>query len=149
MAAEMRFQNASASRFELDVARLVRLLEAEGLRGRFSESAVDALGGSGLKMVAFETVNEITNRAASLTKETGLVSIWVLGMLCAGPETVVIVPYKPGEEADLGPVVKSDYFGPIPAERLKRPTATTARRSAPRSVGPATCWDRSTLRARS
>jgi hypothetical protein len=118
MTTEMRFQNASASQFELDVARRVRLLGAEGFRGLFSESAVDALGRSGLKMVAFETINEITNQGAPLAKETGLVSIWIPGMLCAGPETVAIVPYKPGRDAELGPVVKSDYFGRIPTERL-------------------------------
>ena len=119
MATEMKFQNASAGEFELDVARRVRLLGAEDLRGLFSESAVDAMGGSALEMVGFETVNEITNRGASLTKDDGLVSIWILGMLCAGPETVVIVPYKPGEQAELGPVVKSDYFGRVPPQRLK------------------------------
>ena len=32
---------------------------------------------------------------------------------------MIIVPYKPGPEAELGPVVKSDYFGAVPAERLK------------------------------
>ena len=32
---------------------------------------------------------------------------------------MIIVPYRPGDEATLGPVVKSDYFGAIPPERLK------------------------------
>jgi len=32
---------------------------------------------------------------------------------------VVIVPYKPGDPGCVGPVVKSDYFGVIPPERLK------------------------------
>ena len=54
-----------------------------------------------------------------MTKEKGLVSIWILGMMNSGPETVVIVPYKPGDEATLGHVVKSDYFGVVPPERLK------------------------------
>ena len=54
-----------------------------------------------------------------MTKKKGLVSIWMLGMLNASPRTVVIVPYKPGDESRLGPPVKSDYFGPVPPERLK------------------------------
>ena len=119
MATEMTFQNASASRFELEVARRVRLLGTGDFHGLFREPAADALEAADLNKVAFETVNEITNRGPSLTKQQGLVSIWILGMLCAGPETVVIVPYKPGDEAELGPVVKSDYFGPIPPERLQ------------------------------
>jgi hypothetical protein len=70
-------------------------------------------------MVAFETVNKVTNQGPPWTKKKGLVSIWILGMFAASPEAVVVVPYKPGEEAQLGPVVKSDYFGRIPPQRLK------------------------------
>jgi hypothetical protein len=70
-------------------------------------------------MVGYETVNQITNRGAALTEDKGLVSIWILGMLSASPETVVIMPYKPGDDRTLGPVVKSDYFGRMPPERLK------------------------------
>ncbi len=40
-------------------------------------------------------------------------------MMNAGPETIVIVPYKPGPESELGPVVNSSYFGKVPADRLK------------------------------
>ena len=54
-----------------------------------------------------------------MTREKGLVSIWILGMMNCGPETVVIVPYKAGPASELGPVVKSDYFGEVPADRLK------------------------------
>jgi hypothetical protein len=119
MDTQMAFQNASASEFELDVARRVRLLGAEDFRRFFGESAAETLGKSGAKMVAYETVNQITNQGAPWTKQQGLVSIWILGMFSAGPQTAVIMPYKPGPEARLGPVVRSDYFGPIPPERLK------------------------------
>ena len=70
-------------------------------------------------MVAYETINTITNQGPPMTKEKGLVSIWILSMLNASPKTVIIVPYKSGDEQQLGPVVKSDYFGTIPPERLK------------------------------
>ncbi len=119
MATEMELQNASASRFALEVARRVRLLGTEDLRGLFGGPAVEVLDSSEVEMVAFETVNEITNRGSPMTRDRGLVSIWILGMLPAGRETVVIVPYRPGPEAELGPVVRSDYFGPVPPERLR------------------------------
>lgn len=54
-----------------------------------------------------------------MSKDKGLVSIWILGMMNAAPQTVVIVPYKPGDPSELGPVVKSDYFGQVPPDRLK------------------------------
>jgi len=119
MATTMKFQNASATEFELDVARDVRLLGTEEFGELFGRPAAKLIGTGGTKMVAYETVNNITNRGARMTKEKGLVSIWILGMLGAGPATVVIVPYTPGEESELGPAVKSDYFGPVPPERLK------------------------------
>jgi hypothetical protein len=119
MATSMRCENASATRFELDVARDVRLLGPEDLAAIFGEKAAAQLAAPGAEVVAYETVNRITNTGSAMTKAGGLVSIWILGMLNAGPQRVTIVPYKPGDEAKLGPVVKSDYFGPIPPERLK------------------------------
>jgi acetyl esterase/lipase len=119
MSRRMQLQNASGTPFDLTATREVRLLERADLAGLFGESAAAAMTGPGVKMVAYETVNTIQNQGPPMTKPKGLVSIWVLGMLNAGPENVVIVPYRPGDEADLGPVVKSDYFGPVPPERLK------------------------------
>jgi acetyl esterase/lipase len=119
MSRRMRFENASGTPFDLTATREVRLLDRVDLVGLFGESAVAAMTGPGVKMVGYETINTIQNQGPPMAKPKGLVSIWVLGMLNAGPEKVVIVPYRPGEEADLGPVVKSDYFGPVPPERLK------------------------------
>ena len=119
MTAGMTFQNASATDLELDVTRDVRLLGPDNLEDLLGQTAAEMIAGSGVKMVAYETRNEIVNRGEPMTKEAGLVSIWILSMLNAGDETVTIVPYKPGTEAELGPVVKSDYFGEVPPERLK------------------------------
>jgi len=119
MATRMKLQNASATEFEFDVSRDIRLLGAEDFRALLGETAAEIVGRDGVKIVAYETVNKITNRGPEMTRQKGLVSIWILGMFNASPATVVIVPYKPGDQARLGPVVKSDYFGKIPAERLK------------------------------
>ncbi len=119
MSRQMHFGNASGTPFDLIATRDVRLLERADLAGLFGEPAVAAMTGPGVKMVGYETVNTITNQGPPMTKPKGLVSIWMLGMLNAGPQNVVIVPYRPGVETDLGPVVKSDYFGPVPPERLK------------------------------
>jgi hypothetical protein len=119
MAVAMKLQNTSATQFQLDVSREVRLLGASDIGRLLGESAAKAVGRKGVKMVAYETVNQLTNRGRPMSKEQGLVSIWILGMMNSGPQTVTIVPYKPGPESELGPVVKSDYFGPVPPERLK------------------------------
>ncbi len=119
MGRRMEFQNASATDFDLAVLRDVRLLGAADLAGLFGSQAAGAMSGPGVKIVAYETINTIANQGPAMTKAKGLVSIWMLGMLNAGPKTVVVVPYKAGEEIALGPVVKSDYFGPVPPDRLK------------------------------
>jgi len=115
----MKFQNASATSFDLLVTRDVRLVPAGEWAGLFGPAAAEILGRRGVRRVAYETVNSITNRGPALEKQGGLVSIWMLGMFNASPKTVAVVPYRPGSEAELGPVVKSDYFGPVPADRLK------------------------------
>ena len=119
MAVRMRLQNALGTSFDLDVARDVRLLASDDIGELFGAAAAKTIGLSGVKWVGFETANTITNRGPAFAKEKGLVSIWVLGQMNAGPQTVAIAPYRPGPEAECGPVVKSDYCGPAPAERLK------------------------------
>jgi hypothetical protein len=72
-----------------------------------------------VRSVGFSSENKITNTGPAMTKEGGLVSIWTLGQFAPGPQTVILIPYVAGDEAQLGPVVTSDYFGAVPADRLK------------------------------
>lgn len=119
MATTMKCANASGTHFHLDVSREVRLLASSDLGKLLGESAAKMIAQPGVKSVAYETANQLTNRGEPMTREKGLVSIWILGMMNCGPQTVVIVPYKEGPVADLGPVVKGDYFGEVPPDRLK------------------------------
>ncbi len=119
MKAGMTFRNAAGRRFSLDVEREVGLLTAERYASLFGSPAADAMTGPGVRSVGYETRNRITNRGDAMTRPSGLVSIWILGMMNAGRHTVVVMPYRPGAEGELGPVVKSDYFGTVPSERLR------------------------------
>jgi hypothetical protein len=74
---------------------------------------------AGVAAVAFESVNTIKNTGGSAwRKDTGLLSIWILGMFNASPSAAIVVPYKPGSAALFGPVVNDSYFGKVPADRL-------------------------------
>jgi hypothetical protein len=119
MSVNMKFGNASAASFDIDVTRQVNLLAADEFKKLFGATAADLVAKPGVKMVAYQTVNEFTNRGPDLSKKSGLISMWILGMMNAGPKAVIIAPYKPGAVDELGPVVKSDYFGSVPADRLK------------------------------
>ncbi|MGQ9800068.1 MAG: DUF6786 family protein [Candidatus Saccharicenans sp.] len=111
---EMNLVNYSNFEFKIKVDRIIRLLE---------QADLEALGlplGGKLKWVAFQSDNRITNVGdLSWTKETGLVSIWILGMFTPSPQTTIVIPYKPGPVEELGPVVNDAYFGQVPADRLK------------------------------
>jgi hypothetical protein len=118
MMVPMQLENASGTKFTLVAVRAVRLMTDENLHDCFGAAAKKMLA-PGVKLVAYETVNEVVNEGTPLIKDKGLVSIWILGMMNAGPETIVIVPYKPGSKEKLGHIVKSDYFGEVPADRVK------------------------------
>ncbi len=107
-------QNYSGFEFDLEIDREIRLLSAGALWEKLRVPA-----GAGVKAVAFETENRLSNRGrVPWAKETGLLSIWILGMLKPSPATTVVIPFVPGPEADLGPVVNDAYFGKVPADRL-------------------------------
>lgn len=111
---DVSITNYSGTSFEVGVERDVRLLSAEEMAGTLGAPI------GGLHAVGYETSNRITNRgAAAWTKETGLLSVWLLCMLKPGDHTVIAIPYRKGSEADLGPVVNDEYFGRIPPDRMR------------------------------
>ena len=70
-------------------------------------------------VVGFESRNRVTNRgAAPWRHDTGLVSIWIAGTFSPSPATIIVVPFRAGPEAELGPIVNDQYFGHVPADRL-------------------------------
>jgi hypothetical protein len=109
----MRLVNYSGTEFDVAIDREVRVLGA---------AEVAALGVpvlADVKMVAYTSDNRITNAGpAAWTKDTGLLSIWILGMFNPSPSTTIVVPFQSGPEADLGPAVNDAYFGKVPAGRL-------------------------------
>jgi hypothetical protein len=109
------FGNYSGMPFSVRIDRTVRLLSPSDAAARLG---VDAL--EGIDLVAYESENRITNTGdAAWTRETGMLSIWILSMLKPTPTTTVVVPFQPGPVSKLGPVVNDAYFGKVPAERLK------------------------------
>ena len=107
--------NWSGTNLDVGIQREVVLLDAAAVTAKFGFTP-----GKGVKMVAYESVNTIANKGkAAWTKKTGLLSIWMLSMYNASPATTVVVPFVTGPEAKLGKIVTDDYFGKVPAERLK------------------------------
>ena len=107
--------NYSGTEFDLEVNRDVRLLSSYQAWKNLAVAPAE-----GVKLVAYETESKITNKGKDAwKKETGLLSIWILGMYNPSPATTIVIPFVAGPEAELGPVVNDAYFGKVPPDRLR------------------------------
>lgn len=106
--------NYSGFTFDFKIDRNVNVLS--------KKETSDALGifmPEGIHSVGYRTTNTLTNIGnEDWKKETGLPSIWLLGMLKHSETTTVVIPYTQGNEAELGSIVNDDYFGKVPSDRL-------------------------------
>jgi hypothetical protein len=104
--------NYSGTVFDLLIERKISLLNKSEI-----ESGLNTQLPEGINQVAYQTENEVKNVGSNdWKKESGLLSIWLLGMFTPSEETTVIIPFKPVTNAkDL---ITTTYFGEIPAERL-------------------------------
>jgi hypothetical protein len=111
---DMQLENYSRTVFNLRADREVRVIEWN--------EAVELLGvtpAPKVKMVAFESINKVTNTGEKAwEKQTGLLSIWILGQFNPSPATTIVVPFREGPVNKLGPIVNDAYFGKVPADRL-------------------------------
>ncbi len=113
--AEFSLRNYSNTPFSVALDRTVRLLAPSR-----AWSILHVAPESRAEVVAYESENRVTNAGSEAWRnDTGLLSIWILGMFTPARRAVIVVPIQPGSEASLGRPVTSDYFGPIAPDRLK------------------------------
>ncbi len=107
-------ENYSGTVFEMGIKRTVKLLDRTVV-----ERIIDAELSEGIRFVAYQTDNRLTNTGEQAwTPEGGLPSIWLLGMYNPSPATTIVIPFKEGAEEELGAKVNDTYFGKVPAEYL-------------------------------
>jgi hypothetical protein len=112
--AEFSLTNYSGTVFRVGVEREVLLLPPAAAWENLGLKAVKEV-----TVVAYASNNTITNKGEQAwKKETGLLSVWILGMFNPSPSTTVVVPIRAGSEKALGVKVTSDYFGKLPPDRL-------------------------------
>lgn len=108
-------KNYSGFRFDMGIQREIAILSKTEV---VKELGINSLSDA-IKTVAYQTTNTLTNIGQSeWKKETGLLSIWLLGMYNHSPNTTIMIPYVSGEESELGIPVNDTYFGKVPSERL-------------------------------
>jgi len=111
---EFALANASGTNMEIGIERNVKLLSRAE-----AEQALQLPLDTSLNYVAYESENILTNKGKSAWNEkSGFLSIWLLAMFNPSEKGVVFIPFKKGNEAELGKIVTDDYFGEVPADRL-------------------------------
>ncbi|MCG9792847.1 DUF6786 family protein [Flavobacterium algicola] len=112
---DCELMNYSGTVFKMGINRTVRLLNDKEVSQVLNLSIPKSV-----QFVAFESDNKLTNNGQNAWKsETGLPSIWLLGMLSPSPNTTVVIPFKSGEDSQLGQKVNDAYFGKVPTEYIK------------------------------
>jgi hypothetical protein len=111
----LNLTNYSQAEFSILLERTVRLIHPEEyLNARYNIQFNELLS------VGYESVNTFTNTGSNeWNKDSGLPSIWLLGMFAPSPDVTVVIPILSGCETKMGPKVNDDYFGKIDKDRLK------------------------------
>jgi hypothetical protein len=108
---DIQIQNYAGFRFDAHVDRRVRVLEREKLAAALGIALPEDVAA-----VAYESENVLRNTGdAAWSRDSGLLSIWILGMYNPSPQTRIVIPFKAGGE---GEIVNDAYFGKVPADRL-------------------------------
>ena len=98
------------------VDREVGVLKAQNLPSELGISLP-----ADVQYVGAYSVNTITNSGKEAwNPENGLVGIWILGQFNPSDSTVILAPFKPGSDAELGPPFNDNYFGKVSVDTPDR-----------------------------
>lgn len=130
MEKDMKLVNYAGTPLSLTIGRNVSILDRQAINSLLNLSADTAV-----KAVGYQTVNTLTNTGQQeWTEKTGMPCIWMLDMFNPSPATVIVVPFKEKATDKTGgtdktpkadkttkadKVATTDYFGEIPADRIK------------------------------
>lgn len=112
---DFELQNFSGTQFKGAISRQIQVLDDAATAAVLGLEALpeDVSG------VAYATKNTLTNAGdAAWSRDSGLLSIWMLGMYKPSEKTTVVIPFKSGSEDEFGPKVNDSYFGKVPADKL-------------------------------
>lgn len=114
MRKQMQLTNYAGTRLNVAVERTVKILPRDSIAARMGVSLNDSI-----TPVGYQTVNRITNTGNEAWNETtGMPCIWILDMFNPSPQTVIVIPFNDAANA-AGKIATTDYFGEIPADRIK------------------------------
>ncbi len=131
---EMKLLNYAGTTMQIRIDRTIQILDPEEIFKRTGISTGDSL-----HSVGYATENVLTNTGQQeWTAATGMPCIWILDMFKPSPATVIIIPFLHSNDPDFSHVATTNYFGEIPADRLKHNDSLSffqSRREKPRKTG--------------
>lgn len=111
----MNLTNYANTTLEIMANRTITIMDTVAIERELNIAMNDSL-----KVIGYTTENKITNIGQQTwTEKTGMPCIWILDMFNPSPSTVIVVPFKKTDEKDFDKVATTNYFGEIPADRLK------------------------------
>lgn len=111
---DMQLVNYAGTRLSLSVDRKIAIMDERSI-----DSVLGLSPDGSVAAVGYQTVNTITNTGAEAwTDSTGMPCIWMLDMFNPSPSTVIMIPYA-SVAGDTSKPATTDYFGEIPADRIR------------------------------
>jgi hypothetical protein len=111
---DIQLVNYAGTRLSLTIDRQIGLLD-----GAAVDSALGLAADTGVRVVGYRTVNTLINTGEQAwTDSTGMPCLWLLDMFNPSPSTTILIPYA-SAVGDTGKPATTDYFGEIPADRVK------------------------------
>lgn len=110
---EMQLKNYTGYVLDISINRKVAILTKEQI-----EDALSVKLGDSVHYVGYATSNYLTNSGREAWNEkTGMPCLWLLDMFNPSPATTIVIPHSNGR--GKAKVATTDYFGEIPAGRIK------------------------------
>jgi hypothetical protein len=111
---DFTLSNASGYLFDIMLDREVQIFSR-----KMAENYLGLALDESLSLVSYQSKNILTNNGESAwNNKTGALSIWILCMFNPSEKGVVFIPFKEGNDRELGPVVNDSYFGKVPEDRV-------------------------------
>jgi hypothetical protein len=111
---QFKLVNYSGTELSIGIERTISLLDRKTIGQSLGMDLPDSISS-----VSYQSENVLNNLGTNTwTRETGMLSIWMLSMLNPSPEVTIFIPYNIGVGNKLVKIVHDDYFGKVPSDRL-------------------------------
>lgn len=115
MQKEMNLVNYKGTQMQLLVDRTITILNRQQIAEKVGVPIDHTV-----KVVGYETQNVLINKGSNeWTDESGMPCIWILDMFKPTPSTIIVVPFENTTGQSFAKVATTNYFGEIPADRIK------------------------------